>query len=167
MTNIDDIIMELDSDGTPDCSVLEVIECLEQARDTISDLETEVDELKTDLHYCNGVSDLAMKHRDLAEAKVEELTVELGNFNTFSACKMHSNHSSLRCAICDENKLIKLQAKIKKAGDILAEHQTMTAPTYLFNAIAALNRECVGIQDMMAEVEALSQEVKDDNSNVG
>ena len=122
MTNIEDIIMELDSGGTPDCSVLEVIECLEQARDTISDLEDEiadskreakslamslwykhyqdvspdfelcdstagviaqinnmsaglaekVEELKTDLHYCNGVSDLAMKHRDFAEAKVEE-----------------------------------------------------------------------------------------------
>ena len=31
-----------------------------------------------------------------------------------------------------------LEAKIKTAGDILAEHQTLTAPTYLFNAIAAL-----------------------------
>ena len=37
-------------------------------------LETKVEELETDLHYCNGVSDLAMKHRDIAEAKVEELT---------------------------------------------------------------------------------------------
>ena len=36
---------------------------------------------------------------------------------------------------------IELRAKIKKAGDILAEHQTMTAPTYLFNAIAALKQE--------------------------
>ena len=44
--NIDDIIMELKHhDGTPDCSVLEVIECLEQARDTIGDLEDKVAEL--------------------------------------------------------------------------------------------------------------------------
>ena len=36
-------------------------------------LQAKVEELRTDLHYCNGVSDLAMKHRDFAEAKVEEL----------------------------------------------------------------------------------------------
>ena len=38
-------------------------------------------------------------------------------------------------------KVEELEGKIKKAGDILAEHQTMTAPTYLFNAIAALKQE--------------------------
>ncbi len=69
-------------------------------------LQAKVEQLRTDLHYCNGVSDLAMKHRDFAEAKVE-----------------------------------KLEGKIKKAGDILAEHQTMTSPTYLSNAIAALKQE--------------------------
>ena len=162
MATIDDIIMELNSDGASDCSVLDVIECLEQARDTISDLEAKVEELEkpvedeevkeilrslrvswdgfgktvlkespaadlierlvrekaeliakvekltkeavrlrfleevypesvrhrvglqdrveeleTDLHYCNGVSDLAIKHRDIAEAKVEELEAVL------------------------------------------------------------------------------------------
>ena len=43
----------------------------------IEQLQSEVEELKTDLHYCNGVSDLAMKHRDFAETKVERLTAAI------------------------------------------------------------------------------------------
>ena len=42
------------------------------------------------------------------------ITNEQRNFNTFWACKMHSNHASLRCAICDENKLIELRSKVKE-----------------------------------------------------
>ena len=61
----------------------------------------------------------------------------------------------IECLEQAQTKVEELEGKIKKAGDILAEHQTMTAPTYLFNAIAALKQGGTGIQDMMAEVEAL------------
>jgi len=44
MYKLEDIIQDLKHD-TPEVSVLEVIECLEQAQDTISDLEAKVEEL--------------------------------------------------------------------------------------------------------------------------
>ena len=62
-------------------------------------------------------AELAWNHQ---QATITELTAELGNFNTFSACKMHSNHASLRCAICDENKLIELQAKVEELANRLS-----------------------------------------------
>lgn len=40
-------------------------------------LKAEIDELKTALHYCNGTCDLAMKHRDVAEAEVKRLQGEI------------------------------------------------------------------------------------------
>lgn len=43
-----------------------------QAREA-SRLAAEVDQLKEALHLANGVADLAMKHRDAAEAEVERL----------------------------------------------------------------------------------------------
>jgi len=42
MYKLEDIIQDLKHD-TPEVSVLEVIECLEQAQDTISDLEAKVE----------------------------------------------------------------------------------------------------------------------------
>ena len=44
MYKLEDIIQDLKHD-TPEVSVLEVIECLEQAQDTISDLQAKVEEL--------------------------------------------------------------------------------------------------------------------------
>jgi len=34
----------------------------------------EIERLREELHYCNGTCDLAMKHRDIAEAKLRALT---------------------------------------------------------------------------------------------
>ena len=48
MYKLEDIIQDLKHD-TPEVSVLEVIECLEQAQDTISDLQAKVDELNGEL----------------------------------------------------------------------------------------------------------------------
>ena len=71
--NIEDIIMELKhNDGTPDCSVLEVIECLEQAQDTISDLETKVEELRASRDWPQLIDTLAAQ-----EATITELTAEV------------------------------------------------------------------------------------------
>ena len=44
MYKLEDIIQDLKND-TPEVSVLEVIECLEQAQDTISDLQAKVEKL--------------------------------------------------------------------------------------------------------------------------
>ena len=44
MYKLEDIIQDLKHD-TPEVSVSEVIECLEQAQDTISDLEAKVEDL--------------------------------------------------------------------------------------------------------------------------
>lgn len=41
-------------------------------------LEARIETLEESLHYCNGVADLAMKHRDEAEARVAVLTEALG-----------------------------------------------------------------------------------------
>jgi hypothetical protein len=40
-------------------------------------LRAEIEQLKQDLHFANGVADLAMKHRDEAEARVEQLRAAL------------------------------------------------------------------------------------------
>jgi len=55
----------------------------------------------------------------VANRRIEELETEQKSFNTFWACKMHGNHASLRCAICDENKLVELQAKIDELEEAL------------------------------------------------
>jgi len=47
------------------------------------------------------------------------MTNEQGNFNTFWACKMHRTHGSWRCAICDQNKLIELQAKVEELDNFI------------------------------------------------
>ena len=60
MYKLEDIIQDLKHD-TPEVSVLEVIECLEQARDTISDLEAKVAELTAKL-----------KQRDFQDEVLEE-----------------------------------------------------------------------------------------------
>lgn len=62
-----------------------------------------------------------------AERRIKELQAKAEKYGKRYHQERHEN--------------IELRAKIKKAGDILAEHQTMTAPTYLFNAIAALKQE--------------------------
>ena len=71
--------MELDSGGAPDCSVLEVIECLEQARDTIGDLEAKVDDLTAALKEITEASvavcptnDPFMWLQDIAETALKE-----------------------------------------------------------------------------------------------
>ena len=57
--------------------------------------------------------------------------------------QMHSIAEYQRIEEELEAKVAELQSRIKKAIDILAEHQTTTAPTYLFNAIAVLKQEGV------------------------
>jgi hypothetical protein len=42
--------------------------------------EARVEQLKDDLHYCKGVCDLALKHRNEAEARVAELEAALKPF---------------------------------------------------------------------------------------
>jgi len=37
----------------------------------------EIERLREELHYCNGTCDLAMKHRDIAEAEIGRLRREL------------------------------------------------------------------------------------------
>ncbi len=39
----------------------------------IRERDAEIEQLKEDLHLCNGTCDLALKHRDFAEAEVERL----------------------------------------------------------------------------------------------
>ena len=75
MVTIKDIIQDLKHD-TPEVSVLEVIECLEQARDTISDLEAEVKEL-TDIEYME--EELMSRNIEIEDlrAEVEGLTAAL------------------------------------------------------------------------------------------
>ena len=83
---------------------------------------------------------------DALQAMVNELTAERGNFNTFWACKVHSNHASLRCAICDENKLIELQAKVEELEDMLQ---------------SAIERECCNerhIEQLKTRLKASLQE---------
>lgn len=43
----------------------------------LDDLRAENERLKEELHYCNGCCDLAMKHRDIAEAEIERLKAAL------------------------------------------------------------------------------------------
>jgi len=95
----------------------------------VNQLQAKIEELEGKA-YWKEISDIqADEYRDELEAKVEaletalnidalqatitELNAERGNFNTFWACKEHSNNASLRCAICDENKIIELEAKVE------------------------------------------------------
>jgi len=82
----------------------------------IRSLQAKVDELtveKENIH--TNLTNEALRLVDVCDERqaiITELEAERGNFNTFWACTMHSNHASLRCAICDENKLIELQARV-------------------------------------------------------
>ena len=78
MDGLEDTIAQLkacidDDDFEFAPSGADLLECLERCQDEISDL-------KTDLHYCNGVSDLAMKHRDIAEAEIDHLHDEADEY---------------------------------------------------------------------------------------
>ena len=46
----------------------------------ILELRAEIDRLREELHYCKGTCDLAMKHRDIAEAEVKRLLQELRHY---------------------------------------------------------------------------------------
>ena len=76
------------------------------------------------------------------------MTNEQGNFNTFWACKMHSNHASLRCAICDENKLIELQTKVE---ELEAEKTTLIK----------LGQEDSRYQNLLSETQSLRAKVEE------
>ncbi len=54
------------------------VDIYEHLHKRIAELEAERDDLKDRLHYCNGVCDLAIKHRDAAEAERDRLKAALG-----------------------------------------------------------------------------------------
>ena len=45
--------------------------------DAIGERNTRIEKLEEQIHYANGVADLAMKHRDYAEQRVEKLEAAL------------------------------------------------------------------------------------------
>jgi len=55
----------------------------------IANKEEDIEHYKEDAHYANGVADLAMKHRDEAEAKVDDLEVEIQRLRY--KCDMQAN----------------------------------------------------------------------------
>ena len=46
----------------------------------IADRDAEIERLREQLHYANGVCDLAMKHRDKAEDEIERLRSEIAHW---------------------------------------------------------------------------------------
>ena len=58
-------------------------------KQTIANKEEDIEHYKEDAHYANGVADLAMKHRDEAEAKVDDLEVEIVRLR--AKCDMQAN----------------------------------------------------------------------------
>lgn len=60
-----------------------------EMKQTIANLEEDVNHYKEDAHYANGVADLAMKHRDEAEAKVDDLEAEIQRLRY--KCDMQAN----------------------------------------------------------------------------
>jgi hypothetical protein len=61
-----------------DCQKIET----EAMYSEIKRLRAENEQLKEDLHYSNGCCELAMKHRDIAEAEVEQLKNYINNVRT-------------------------------------------------------------------------------------
>jgi len=55
-------------------------------------LQAEIERLTEQLHYANGTGDLAMKHRDIAEAKIARLTAERDGLR-----KLLDDKSYIRC----------------------------------------------------------------------
>lgn len=60
-----------------------------EMKQTIANLEEDIEHYKEDAHYANGVADLAMKHRDEAEAKVDDLEAEIVRLK--AKCDMQAN----------------------------------------------------------------------------
>ena len=58
-------------------------------KQTIAFREEDIEHYKEDAHYANGVADLAMKHRDEAEAKVDDLEAEIVRLR--AKCDMQAN----------------------------------------------------------------------------
>ena len=56
---------------------------------TIKNLQEDVEHYKEDAHYANGVADLAMRQRDEAEAKVDDLEDEIKRLR--AKCDMQAN----------------------------------------------------------------------------
>ena len=77
MYKLEDIIQDLKHD-TPEVSVLEIIECLEQAQDTISDLEAKVKKYRDALERIKEpmawLAAAANWGRDIAMAALEPAT---------------------------------------------------------------------------------------------
>ena len=63
--------------GRGPCGDDDVPEFAVPAPEAVEKAEARVATVEESLHYCNGVADLAMKHRDIAEARVAELEAAL------------------------------------------------------------------------------------------
>jgi hypothetical protein len=61
-----------------DCQKIEI----EAMYSEVKRLRVENERLKEELHYSNGCCELAMKHRDIAEAEVEQLKNYINNVRT-------------------------------------------------------------------------------------
>jgi len=85
------------------------------------------------------VSDLSNIRHDKAQIKALQAKVdELKEHYSLQVAVIGGRDNYIQSL---EAEVKQLKGKIKKAGDILAEHQTRISPTYLFNAITALKQE--------------------------
>jgi hypothetical protein len=64
----------------------------------------------------------------------EQRIAELEKKNTFWACKHHTNNNTLRCAICDEERIAELEAELnqcldccKRVGELEQENESLRA----------------------------------------
>jgi hypothetical protein len=60
-----------------------------ELKQTIANKEEDVEHYKEEAHYANGVADFAMKQRNEAEAKVDELEAEIQRLR--AKCDMQAN----------------------------------------------------------------------------
>ena len=58
---------------------------------------------------------LTREDADAIQQHIKELEVKLAKQNTFWACKDHKLQSTLRCAICDEERIKELEDQLTEA----------------------------------------------------
>jgi hypothetical protein len=118
---------------------------------------------KLEVSYLRRIDELEMK---LEKPEATTTKQKLEAKNTFWACKKHANNNTLRCALCDEDRIKVLEAELKdwESGAVLNENSELKAEN--IKQQARIENLKVRLKTSLRECDfcgaALNQEVNDE-----
>ena len=147
LRQLDDAVRQ--TQGLPRLPIL-----LREARAAIAQMAEERETLRETAHYANGTAELAMKHRDMAEAQLSEAQSQIGILDHVVA--------AIGRVLCDEpvsdfdqsyaevRGVADLKAKLREAQRQLDEVCTDKA----FHALMTTDERVADLQEQLREAEA-------------